>query len=753
MARLMSRIGLLFAAAATAGCSLLTPLPKPSTLKARLAEFPSTGLSLDRPAVVRWNAHHVPFVEAETDDDAAFVLGLVHAHLRLGQIAMARMIARGRLSEIAGPIAADVDRGLRTLAFDRAAEEIVERMDPTARRWLQRFVDGLNRYQDGMRELPHEFRVAGLGREPWRAEDVVAIGRLAGTDVNWMVWAGLLPLRDRPDWPELWSRLVAHGTGPTPETAGDGPSADVERVLGNHARYGSNSMALAASRTDTGGALIANDPHLGIIVPNFWLIAGLKSPSYHVVGLMGPGVPAFAIGRTPHIAWGGTHMRAAMSDLVDVGSLDEDRFAERRERIGVRWWIDDEAVVRESPYGPVVSDLPFLAGLGLPPAALRWIGHQSSDEIGAMLAVSRARNFDEFRAAFRDFAVPGQNMLYADRDGNIGKVMAVRVPERKAPPADLVVDPAASDEAWRKILGASDLPHSLNPERGFVVSANDRPAGPGQTVGWFFSPGDRVERMTQLIESGPASVEDLKAWQRDVFMISSVRLRDALLPLLDRFGVGADTPEGQRVLQRLRDWDGHYRAASVEAVSFEQFRTAFVRAFYAARYGEEDGARFAGGRLSQFLLEDMERAEESVLRDSLAAGLDAAVAGLDRFENWGAMHRLSLAHPLANAPVIGRRYRFGEYGVGGSTDTLMKTSHDRTGERHSVGYGANARHVSDMRDPDANFFVLLGGQDGWLNSSTMLDQWPLWQEGRYLQLPLSQDAVRDAFPYRTELRP
>ena len=143
--------------------------------------------------------------------------------------------------------------------------------------------------------------------------------------------------------------------------------------------------------------------------------------------------------------------------------------------------------------------------------------------------------------------------------------------------------------------------------------------------------------------------------------------------------------------------------------------------------------------------EDIATADEATLRTALAAGLEAAVAGLGSFAGWGDMHRLSLAHPLAEVPLIGGRYEFAEAGVGGSSETLMKTAHEASAGRHEVNYGSNARHISDMTDPDENYFVLLGGQDGWFNSTTMLDQWELWRNGDYVRVPLTLEEVRVSF--------
>ena len=492
------------AALVISGCALLAPLPDEKDVSERLRAFPTQGLPLQGAVTIHWSERQIPFIEAESDGDAAFALGLVHAHLRLGQMATMRMIAQGRVSEMIGPLGVDIDHGLRTLDYARAAPEIERGMDETTRLWVQRFVDGINHYQDTASELPHDFGVLGLERERWTVEDVFAMGRLAGTDVNWLVWMDLLPLRARPGWDELWARLVEGGAASVAGSEGGGPTAQAQRWLGGLSKSGSNSLAVAAHRTDTGGALMANDPHLGILVPNVWLIAGVRSPSYHAVGLMAPGLPIFAIGRNPHIAWGGTNMRAASSDLYDVSHVPASEVTERSESIGVRWWFDSDVTVRETRWGPIVSDAPLLADLDLPPLALKWTGHSPSDEIGAMLAVSRAQSFDAFRAAFDSFAVPGQNMLYADSDGNIGQVMAAWLPARNGPPADIALGTAGHDASWGAMRTAADLPYSYNPETGYLVSANNRPAATPEPVGFFFSRADRVERMAALIEAESA---------------------------------------------------------------------------------------------------------------------------------------------------------------------------------------------------------------------------------------------------------
>lgn len=756
MARRRLRFAPLAAAGLLAGCTVLSPLPDRAGIEDRLAAFPTTDLPLKAPVTVHWDDHQVPFIEAQSDEDLAFTLGLVHAHLRLGQMEMMRRIATGRLAEVAGPLATDIDIALRMIDFGRVAAKAEREMPPESRRFVEAFVAGINHYQFRAERLPHEFRVLSIRREKWTVRDVITVGRLAGTDVNWLVWFRLLQLRDREDWPQIWATLTREGSDSVVSFGLPKKAEQLDRLLRGHSRNGSNSVAVAGSRTGTGAALMANDPHLGVTVPNLWLVAGIKSPSYHAVGLMVPGLPFIGVGRNPWIAWGGTNMRAASSDLYDVSRLPKDKITVRRETVRVRWWGTRTVDIRETPLGPVISDAPPLNWKGKP-LALRWIGHERGDEITSFLKVSRARNWDQFGRAFATFAVSAQNMLYADTRGNIGQVMATMLPVRpnKLPP-DLVLDATDPEAQWQGVRTALELPSIYNPAAGYLASANNRPTHTDQPVGHFFSADDRMTRMKQLLENDKRiGLDDLRRLQRDVYMPSSVALRDAALAKLDAAGLGdqLDAPARQ-VLDLMRGWDGHYTAESRGAVAFELFAVPLTQAHFAARFdGKAQGAMIGFSRARAMVTAAIAAAPPEEIAPMLRAALAAAGEEIGGIESWGAMHRLQLAHPLSFIPLLGGRYRFANFPARGSSETLQKTAHDPSTERHTTRYGQQARHISDMSDPDANWFTLLGGQDGWLSSTTAFDQVKLWREGKYVKVPLRLETVRKTFRYRTELKP
>jgi penicillin amidase len=388
---------------------------------------------------------------------------------------------------------------------------------------------------------------------------------------------------------------------------------------------------------------------------------------------------------------------------------------------------------------------------------MRWVGHDPSDEFTAMLAVSRARNWSDFRRAYTTFAVSGMNMLYADVSGNIGQVLAVRLPAREGVrPHDLVLDPSDETVLWSGFVGPDDLPHSYNPPENFLVSANNRPVETRIPLGYMFSPDDRVQRITALLARlDKVRLEDLQEIQQDVFTPSAVALRDLLVGKLNALGIaGEATPAQQRLLTWLAAWDGNYRRESRGALAFELLVYRLSKRLYGPVFTQAENATYASvGRIKNLLEKDILEMDEDKLARRLRKALAAATKRFGRFDDWGDMHRLGLSHPLGALPVIGRRYRFFAGPTGGSGDTIMETAHGSTDRRHHVRYGAAARHISDLSDMDENYFALLGGQDGALNSSTFADQIPMWLERTYVQVPLRLDTVRRTFQHRTVLTP
>jgi penicillin G amidase len=205
----------------------------------------------------------------------------------------------------------------------------------------------------------------------------------------------------------------------------------------------------------------------------------------------------------------------------------------------------------------------------------------------------------------------------------------------------------------------------------------------------------------------------------------------------------------RQLAERLAPWDGRYAAASEGALVFELLLFQLGLALHGRRRLALHGAAWNARDL---LLGELQALSPEVLTQRLCRASPAVLRGLRRFRTWGKMHRLQPRHSLASLPLVGRRYRLRHFPADGGSETLLKTAHPLSGRRHRAKLAATARHISDLSDPDRNWFVLLGGQDGWPDSRTVSDQVALWRAGEYVRVPLRPETARSNFPYHTELR-
>ncbi|HYM32756.1 MAG TPA: penicillin acylase family protein, partial [Candidatus Cybelea sp.] len=546
-------------------------------------------------------------------------------------------------------------------------------MPQETRSWLDGFVAGINHHLSQVSELPHEFAVLGIGREPWTAADVLTLGRLAGADVTWLVWFRLLEQGGGGDRRKLRDRLSGIGRFRRDRAvnADRQSRAVLCHLLGSASRAGSNAFAVGPARTAGGAPLLAGDPHLSLMLPNLWMIAGYKSPSHHAVGLMVPGLPFVALGRNPWIAWGGASLHAASSGLCDMSHVPRDEVRERHETIRVRWGAARRIMLRETSFGPIVSDVPLLRQPKGTSIALRWVGHCPSDEITAMLRVSQARDWRQFCAALDGFAVPGLKMLYADRDGHVGETHAAHLPLRRTDAVIESFQSTGSGAEWANMVVGSALPRNFDPPLGYVAAANECRKGSDILIGFYFPPDDRFRRMSALIEEEPRmTVDSVMRIQQDVQHQPAVELRDHFCRLLDAHAIVRQNPKVERLLATLLAWDGRYEADSSGALAFELTVCALTKrvldaqelALYAAQWDERI-------RIARRLM-SLPGAD---LAPALAHALDDVAGRFNRFGTWGDVHRLRLRHFLGVMPLIGPRYTAGDVSSGGSNETLMKT--------------------------------------------------------------------------------
>ncbi|MCA8933724.1 MAG: penicillin acylase family protein [Rhodospirillaceae bacterium] len=711
--------------------------PAHRSLAERLGDLPLADAPVSRPVRVRWSDRQIPVIDAADDDDLAAALGIVHLHLRWTQTEVMRHLVQGRMAELVGPAALELDAAVRRFDLAAAVPEMVQALPADTGRWLERFVAGLNHAVARIDPLPFEFRVLGLGRTPWTVADVLALGRLAGADFAWTMWPALLAARRRlADWPALWRVVASAGTAAIP---GSGqPGSPWPPPLG---RSGSNAVAVAGARSASAAALLANDTHLPIGLPNPWILVGFRTPTQAAVGQMVPGLPVLAVGRSERLAWGAANLQSANSAL-----LRTEVTAVERVRLRCRWWPGHRMVLRRGVAGPVVSDTPAFAGRPGEALALAWTGHRASDELSGWLALPRLADVDAAAAGLAQGNVPPLAVCLAGADGRIAAIAATEVPRRPLPPADLVEDDASP---WRTAewMAGDDADARLDPVDGLLVFANNRlHRTPRRALAYMVSADDRAVRLRHLL-AGTVDLAGLDTAQRDVFAASEHALALAVWAAVARAGL--DTARHRKVLELLAGWDGCFDAGSRGALAHVAVAGGLLRAFGRRRAAAYRAIRRVPNLLNDWLAE----ADPTALRQALEPALRSAALTLARQDDWGTLHRLAANHPFARVPLLGRRFAVPDHPAAGSLDTVNQTSHAYGRHRHATFYGAVSRFSCDLADPDSAHAVLLGGQDGWLGSSTFADQTALWTAGDHIALPLTPEAVAAAHPHETVILP
>jgi penicillin amidase len=569
--------------------------------------------SLSRPVRITRDAAGVPTISAQTEADALFALGFVHAQDRLWQIEFDRRIGQGRVAEVVGPEGVSTDRFLRTLGIYRQAQAMAQDLDPESRALVDAYCAGINAYLDGRHDLlPAEFLLLRAPRPAhWVPADVLAWTLMMAWDLSSEAMRNelarlrlaarfskaeideFLPLLDKSapttaDYVDLYHRLGLPGQA-LAEQARQLARLVPDAGFGAAHTQGSNSWVVGGSRTASGRPLLANDPHLALTTPSVWYFARLTAPGLDVFGATLPGVPFVVLGRNAHVAWGFTTTYADTQDLY-LERIDPDhpdqyqtpegsaQFETRVESIQVRGADPVSLTVRSTRHGPVISGALVAADAALPPTgerggyllALRWTALESGDTtLRAFHAMNQASSTAQFDRAVRGMSLIVQNVVFAGDDGHIGFRVAGRVPVRRADnDLDGLVPSPGWDARydWRGWMGPDELPRSLDPPQAMIVTANQKITPPGYlgylTMEW--KPPYRANRIEQLLQA--VARHDVGSFERIQADVTSLAARDFMQALA---GTQPATPLGRAALQRLRAWDGAMRADAPEPLIYQ----------------------------------------------------------------------------------------------------------------------------------------------------------------------------------------
>lgn len=721
----------------------------------------------------RWG---VPHIYARNQHDLFFAQGFVVAQDRLFQMELWKRTGQGRLAEVLGPSAVQRDINARLLRYRGDMNAEYESYSPDTRAILRAFTDGINAEirsltAKGRPGLPIEFQLAGFAPEPWKPED--CLNRMAAFSMTGNAFS---ELRDA----ELITKFGAERasallnldpkvkldpaagldfTGLNPSLLHSLVGSDVRVEFPSDAAQGSNNWTISGSLTSTGKPILANDPHRVMAVPSLRYIVHLVAPGWNVIGAGEPGLPGVAVGHNQQIAWGFTIFGLDQQDLYLEELNPRDPLQYKTETGWARMRVEHEKIVvkgapsvavelRFTRHGPVLWED------GKRALALRWVGADpgTAGYLGS-LAVDRATNWDEFEQAMQRWKVPSENIVYADRAGNIGEHSTGSAPLRKNWTGLLPV-PGAAHYEWSGYVPNSELPHSHNPREEFIATANHRmiPENYPYKVGFEWAAPYRAHRIEEVLsgirEKGrKVTLEDLEKLQTDVVSLPARQLVGLLK---------AASPSPTSATEMLLAWDATLSRDSAAGALYELW-VRDLRTVASAK---------AGSDLSmESMLEDLSHPSPKVFGDDAIAGrnqmlvqtadsawkeAEALLGPNSREWSWGRLHKIRFRHSLDRLPGVGDLFDLGPLSRPGDGNTVNATW---AGDNFEQQSGASFREILDTADWDHSLAVNTPGQSGQPGSPHYSDLLPLWDNGQYFPLAYSRQAVEANAQDRLVLAP
>ncbi len=694
-----------------------------SYLRRSVAQYEGsvTVAGLSAPIEVLFDARGVPQVYAKTDADARFALGWLHASERLFQMELIRRMARGELSELFGPIAAQVDEQQRRLGFARKNAADIGGLSPAVRRTIEQYTAGVNAWIAQARPLPPEFTLLGFMPRDWTVEDVSLVG-------YYQSYFSLTLMDRGADYREILTKLGGDASRLanlvqrwSPPTVPEPLNVAMSRMT-----KASNSWVVAPARSKSGAALHASDPHLELSsAPGLWYSVGLHSEEgLNAVGVSAPGIPAVSMGHNGVISWAFT---VAPLDLVDdyneiiegagtptprVRTMDGwAPVAVQAETIVVKGEAPRVIRILRTPKGPV------LEMHGDTALVMHWAGFDfpAWAVVSGVDVLMKATDFASFQRAVTSVGALAVNWTYADKRGNIGYQLGAPLPVRDGFDTFTPQSGTNPKAQWRGYRALAQTPYSYNPSQGWIATTNSQVVGgdwPYALPGYYNIA--RKIRATSVLSSGatfePSTMSGL---QLDLVSGNAVRWRT----LAER---AARVAGNAAAADRLLAWDGGLRAADTTATLWAYWWERLPRELFEDELaGDWTKARpltvAALSDSAEAFADDRRTPARETLDEIAVRAMRVALA-----EQWerpfGAMQTLTVRHPLASVKVLDRWLGLtrGPLPIGGDDATLNAafTVFDTTTRTLTDEAGPSMRFVMDWADVDGFTLSQHLGQSG-----------------------------------------
>ncbi len=746
--------------------------------------------NLTAPVEVIYDQNLIPHIFAESEADLYRAQGYVTAQHRLWQMEFQTMAAAGRVSEIVGPIALDLDRMTRRKGLAYGAElgmKYLQENDPETLALVEAYADGVNQYiaQLSDARLPVEYKILNYRPEPWSAfksllllkymSDMLVGDRdLEFTNLRKILGEAKLN-RLYPEFPSENDPVIeaAHlwDFEPLPVLKPDSMAYPDEDLLISPLSQpeegtGSNNWAVDGKKTKNGNPILANDPHLSLNLPSLWYAMQLSTPSNSVKGATLPGALGVISGFNQDIAWGVTNATRDTRDWYKITFQDRSRKAyqygttwkpaERRvEEIKIKGQEAFIDTVFYTHYGPIVYDRSFRAERQDINFALKWTVHMGSNEQKTFLLLNKAKNHNDYNKALDHYTAPAQNFVFASKSGDIAMRIQGKFPLKWPGQGKFLMDGADPKMEWQGYIPNEQNASTLNPERGFVSSANQHPTDSTYPYYVFDNSYEhyRNRRLNRkLSEMEQITVEDMMGLQFDDYNLQAAEALPVLIRLLGTYK--SDSPEAEKYLQELKSWDffadPNQKGQTLYSIwSSETFESI---------WRELSESKAAVVRPSSYqTVELMAKSEQDSIFEvksvdgveaadyHVRVGFDSMLVAMEKWEaeqgdySWANYKKTTIQHlvPTFKSFSVANVY------TGGGSGIL-----NATGSRH----GASWRMVVELGSQVQAFGVYPGGQSGNPGSKFYENFIPVWANGEYLDFGFKMKGDTDNVLFKTTLK-
>ncbi|MCY3413859.1 MAG: penicillin acylase family protein [Candidatus Heimdallarchaeota archaeon] len=731
---------------------------------------------LDKVTVTR-DRDGVPHIRAKSNHDLFFTQGFIHAQERLYQMEMNRRTASGRLSEIFGSMALDTDRTARTFGWRRIGIEDWNNAEEPIKEAVNAYVAGINAHLNSLdTKSPLEFFLIKHKPELWDHEDVMALSRLMIWKLS-HAWYGELIRASIIDavGPEHAKELEIEYPEDNPNTLPDDIEFNIyldetlKKIKGPWIKQslGSNTWVISKERSATGTPILSNDMHLPMQLPSLWFLNHLKSDEINVTGVSIPGLPLVLVGHNEHMSWG---MTLAFTDAEDlyIEKISKDNPLQYHfktelrdlkvveEQINIKDEIPHVEKVKFTHHGPIISDVVGLAENQRISVCSKSL--ESNQAIYGWYKLNIAKDWNDFVDAIQLIEAPQLNVSYADKE-NIGYYTSGRIPKRaKGHTGMIPVEGWTGNFEWGDMIPFEEMPHALNPEKGIIVSCNNKIVSDDYPhyLGSVWMNGYRAKRIEDYFDTlDKISIEDCKKIMLDYYSIPGLQFIEHYKDVK----LNDHDPRVNHALEIMKNWDGNLTADSVGGCLYSVVKYMMVRHIFEPNLGKELTDTVMGTGFHPLLLDShefyghdtvtilrmLENAENSwwvnhaggkdkLLRDSFNRAYEWLRKNMglnpDKW-TWGKIHSIEFPHSMSIQPPMDVVFNKGPFPIGGDTDTACQMAYFPEQPFMAKSWVPSIRQIADMGDVANSQYMYAPGQSGQLSSKHYADLIKKWIIGEF----------------------